>query len=325
MKTNQPGRRSLPVTVEADLIRVGPRFAVSFQRTLRIPDDGRTYPLPPGLGRLPIGRVAELGHRAPLGWWPGDAFIPLYQREALWLAFDGALWKPNAVQVAVGGINAVSGGPWEEGLSANPQNYLVCPLQPWLDGINAGDGIIRQFVAMPLGRGYTVEAQVTGEERVGGIQIRVYEPKPGRFPDRPPPRPPIAAVMAPPSPSLMGLGAGGAMRQKMYPDPHGLDTWDTEHWGEIRVHIVNSQQYTELTGRPVPPTPVDPLAYTEAGLPWFDVYDERAGDIPAPEPLTEVKSIRESERERDAEGPGEKPPLPIDPNQVRKLHLEDGE
>ena len=37
------------------------------------------------------------------------------------------------------------------------QNYCVLPKQPWLDGINYGDGYIRQFVAMPLGKGYTVE------------------------------------------------------------------------------------------------------------------------------------------------------------------------
>ena len=69
---------------------------------------------------------------------------------------------------------------------AESQDYVVCPDQPWLDGINAGDGYIRQFVAMPLGMGYTVEGQVTGEEKFGGMQIEVFEAKPGRFPDRPP-------------------------------------------------------------------------------------------------------------------------------------------
>ena len=47
---------------------------------------------------------------------------------------------------------------------------------------------IRQFVAMPLGSGYTVEGQITGAEEFGGIQILAFEPKPGRFPDAPPPR-----------------------------------------------------------------------------------------------------------------------------------------
>ena len=32
---------------------------VTFQRTLRIPDDGKTYPLPPGLGAFPVRRLAR--------------------------------------------------------------------------------------------------------------------------------------------------------------------------------------------------------------------------------------------------------------------------
>jgi len=33
---------------------------ISFQRTLRIPDDDKTWPLPPGLGRFPIVHVDDL-------------------------------------------------------------------------------------------------------------------------------------------------------------------------------------------------------------------------------------------------------------------------
>jgi hypothetical protein len=69
---------------------------------------------------------------------------PIFLHEALWFQFSAARWKPNAVQVSAGGINAISGGHWTEKLSSDPQNYLVCPGQPWLDGINAGDRIIRQ-------------------------------------------------------------------------------------------------------------------------------------------------------------------------------------
>jgi hypothetical protein len=48
----------LKVTIDKDMITIGERFAVAFQRTLRIPDDGHGYPLPPGLGRFPIFKVA---------------------------------------------------------------------------------------------------------------------------------------------------------------------------------------------------------------------------------------------------------------------------
>jgi hypothetical protein len=59
-----------------------------------------------------------------------------------------------------GGINAVSGLPDADESLGEPQNYLVCPDQPWLDGCNIGDGVIRQFVAMPLGQGYSMHAPI---------------------------------------------------------------------------------------------------------------------------------------------------------------------
>ena len=43
-------------------------FTVSFQRTLRIPDDGSVYPLPPGLGEFPIHRVEDHAERVPEPW-----------------------------------------------------------------------------------------------------------------------------------------------------------------------------------------------------------------------------------------------------------------
>ncbi|HSN87375.1 MAG TPA: hypothetical protein VL025_11490, partial [Thermoanaerobaculia bacterium] len=204
------------------------RLHIGFERTLRLPDDGRPHPLPPGLGRLPSRRAADLGDRAPEGWEADDLVLPLHDREALFLTFSGAEWKPCAVKVGAGGVDAVSGEAWDTTLSSDPQDYLVCPPQPWLDGINSGHGTIRQFVAVPLGRGHTIEAQVTGEEKVGGLQILVFEPKPGRFPDEPPPEA-AAAETAFESVGLegvseMGLGAGGTMRQKIYPDPHGIET-----------------------------------------------------------------------------------------------------
>ncbi len=78
-------------------------------------------------------------------------FLPIYQREAMWLAF-GSGWPPVALKVGVGEVNAVSGGSWEQPLSGQEQDYVVCPDQPWLDGSNSGDGTVRQFVAMPLAR-----------------------------------------------------------------------------------------------------------------------------------------------------------------------------
>ena len=295
----------LRVRVADSTVHIGPRFALTLYRTLRIPDDGRTYPLPPGLGPFPVLKVADYRERVPVTWKKdGGVFIPMYQREALWLGFEAAAWKPNAVQVGVGRVNAVSGEAWGAGLGAAPQNYLVCPNQPWLDGINAGAGFIRQFVAMPLGSGLTVEEQVRGTEEFGGIQILVYEPRPGRFPARPPPEPDEESLegMVPPAgvPVEMGLGAGGKIRQKIYPDPYGLAIWEAEPRGRLTVHIVNSEQFHALTGRPIPPTPVSPRLYAEHGLPWFDLYDASEGDVPAPAALKAVAAVKAEDVETGA-------------------------
>jgi hypothetical protein len=274
----------LDVTIHADRVAFGPRFSLTFERTLRIPDDGRDYPLPPGLGHFPVRRVADHADRVPATWREhGGVFIPMYQREAMWLNFhDG----PNAVKVAVGKVNAITGEPYDARLA---DDYVVVPTQPWLDGINAGDGFIRQFVAMPLGMGYTVEGQVTGSERHGGLQIVCFAPKPGRLQDRS--EVAFAVCAAAPASAEMGLAAGGRMRQHIYPDPHGVDTWDQDNYGRVFVHIVNSQLWREITGEPVPSTPVDVRAYIEAGLPWFDLYDDGLGDIAPSEILANVKSI----------------------------------
>jgi hypothetical protein len=314
----------LNIVIGRDELQFSERFSITFQRTLRIPDDDHIYPLPPGLGAFPIFKVDDYADRVPEMWSKqGGVFIPMYQREALWLGFNGAFWKPNAVQIAVGTINAVSGEVDTEGLHTDPQDYLVCPDQPWLDGINTGPDEIRQFVAMPLGLGYTIEAAVRGEERFGGIQITVYEPQPGRFPDVAPPengqglnaldtiRP---MAMAQP----MGLGAGGAMRQKIYPDPYGIATWDQSHRARIVVHIANSAQFRDLTGGDPPPTPIDAKAYTEAGLPWFDLYDERKSDVAPSERLANVPTVAEQDADRGTSA-DDQTSVDIPETQIRKL------
>lgn len=309
------------VQLEHDSLRIG-RVSITFQRTLRIPDDGRTYPLPPGLGAFPIRRVRDFARRVPAAWREkGGYIIPMYQREALWMSFDGAYWRPNAVKIGVGGVNVVSGRAMDARLRARPQDYMVVPDQPWLDGINAGHGFIRQFVATPLGEGKTVEGQVTGEETEGGIQIRVFEPKPGRFPDRPPRMGRWAdgarLCCASPVVAEMGLGAGGRMVQSIYPDPHGRDTWDETGATSVHVHVANSETWRAITGEAPPPSPISAHTYTEYGLPWFRLYDEHKGDVAPSDELAKVKSLAELERLAALDSLGA--PLEVSPTQLITL------
>lgn len=295
----------LETTIAGNAIQIGPRFAVSFHRTLRIPDDGKSYPLPPGLGMFPIFRVSEFRDHLPASWSTGTVFIPMHRQEALWLGFHGTPWKPNAIQVAVGGINALTGHPDQPALHANPQDYLVTPQQPWLDGINIGTGRIRQFVAVPLGFGDTVEAALTGEERHGGIQITVFEPNPGVFPDEQPVVEPSGPFRSGAFPSKqeddqMGLGAGGQMRQKLYPDPHGIEVWNQSESGRAVVYLIGTDRFREITGVEPPPTPIDASAYTEHGFPWFELDDDDQESLDAADRLLAIDSVQEREAARGA-------------------------
>ena len=63
--------------------------SIDFQRTLRIPDDGSDYPLPPGLGSFPLRHVDDYADRLPAAWQRrGGVLLPMHQAEAMWLSFD---------------------------------------------------------------------------------------------------------------------------------------------------------------------------------------------------------------------------------------------
>lgn len=290
----------------------GVEFRLTLQRTLRIPDDDKVYPLPPSLGYFPIVRADDFPNTVPEEWLgKGHFIIPMYQREAMWMSFrNNPGWQRNALMIATGGVNAVDGEDWhEDGLiDGDKQNYVVAGQQPWLDGIAAGDGFIKQFVAMPLGQGYTVEAQVKGEETEGGIQFRVFPAKKGTITE-PPPTTYLRSAAASKDMILsdesvqcfasfapvqdMGLGAGGRMKQQIDKDVLGIDTWDKENPIEFVVHIVNSESWAAITGNPFPPTPIDINTYTQYGFPWFDLYREPGTGVDAGDILQCVESVDE--------------------------------
>src|SRR5256885_17219389 len=86
------------------------RLEIELQRTLRIPDDGRAYPLPPGLGRFPLRHVDDFAARVPADWSRhGGVMLPMYQAEALRIYFRSTTGYTFAVKVATGKITAVSG------------------------------------------------------------------------------------------------------------------------------------------------------------------------------------------------------------------------
>ncbi|MFE3542722.1 hypothetical protein ACFXK0_07100 [Nocardia sp. NPDC059177] len=329
------------VTLSGDALELPGGVQVTFVRTLRLPETG-TYPLPPGIGAFPLRRVADYPDTVPEQWRArGGVMLPVYQREAMWLQFSAT--TPAALQVGVGKVCAVSGKPWSDALTQEPQNYVPLPRQPWLDGINSGDGTVRQFVAVPLGLGATVEGQLTGTEQWGGVQLAVHgltdealaawqraqSARRDRAADyggfapvacAAPAAPPGAMTMglggapagSPPAPRAMGLGAGGTMRQEIYTDTRPVEDYRPTADGRVFVHLASAAQWQQITGEPAPSTPVTAQSYAEYGLPWFEYYAADATDLPAAPELAEVKPTGDWLADEQP-NPAVQQPLPVIP------------
>jgi hypothetical protein len=291
--------------------------SIEFQRTLRIPDDGKDYPLPPGLDTFPLHHLDDFASSLPKKWLSrGGVIMPMHQAEAMWIGFES--WRfsindyPFTVKIATGKINAVTGETWANRLNGSPQDYLVVPEQPWLDGYCVEKGYIRQFVAMPLGEGYSTEEQITSSDEHGGVQVVVYPMKAARYEQLVKERASdrreyflaenVRDGLFKPARLDMGLAPGGRMRQIIYDDPYGLDAWDQRHVSRCFVTIVNSAAWATITGERPPTKPPTAKQYTEAGLPWFDYYDADAKMLEGAEQLKQLKSVA-IKRQEKAETP----------------------
>ena len=276
---------------------------VSFQRTLRIPDDGQSYPLPPGLEHFPMEHVEDYASRLPKEWADqGGVLLPMYQAEALWVQFSSkedfrtGQEYPFAVKIAAGKINAVTGSEWQDVLIKQPQDYLSVPDQPWIDGFCVQKGLVRQFVAMPLGEGYTAEEQISGAAEHGGLQIIVYPMKRERYlkileKKKHTNHDVLCLMDVSHSRSSMGLAPGGLMRQTIHKDKYGYNAWDTKTSSRCFVHILNSIQWGTATGKVPPGYPPTAASYRKAGLPWFEYYDDSLKSLSGVGKLSGLDSV----------------------------------
>ena len=309
-----------------------PTVGISFQRTLRIPDDGTEYPLPAGLGNFPLRSVDDFADTLPAEWVKrGGVLMPMYQSEALWIRFSSRY--PFAAKIASGKINAVSGEPWTPDLQQNPQNYVVLPKQPWLDGFSIGKGLIRQFVAMPLGDGYTVEEQLTGKADIGGIQVQAY-PMNAETYFREKVLPDIPTTLEDILPTLfaelleesrdthvvrcsaprfggsgMGLGMGGQMRQEIYEDTNPITAWDQTQTRRCFIHLCNSLTWRQFTHTNPPHPPLTAKEYQSAGIPWFDYYRDDQTPLKGSKTLAKLKSVLQLGKEKNTQPLPENTPI----------------
>jgi hypothetical protein len=176
---------------------------------------------------------------------------------------------------------------------------MVRPGQPWLDGFCVAKGVIRQFVAMPLGKGYTAEEQLSGEATWGGLQIIAYPMKKDAY-ERRYARPRSVTLgncsfrLAEKSclSSPMGLAPGGRMHQEIYEDPNALSDWDQRKGERCFIAILNSQDWHAVTGEDVPSKAVSAKDYAVAGLPWFDYYSDLK-PVPGSGALAKLQGLRD--------------------------------
>ncbi|MEP6871628.1 MAG: hypothetical protein ABI939_07235, partial [Anaerolineaceae bacterium] len=307
-----------------------------------------------------------------------------------------------------GKLNAISGAAWVPNLRADPQDYLVIPAQPWLDGFAIDQGVVRQFVAERLGEGYSVEEQLTGKADFGGLQLLAYPMRGHRYEDlvlkvfnaarrrelqrdlhdvhdrtnhthhsvekastalreadsylarvndalsktellraveerarletlaheireqqvqvetlslrlvedldirkrrelrdelegpsffrrlgSPPAARPAMNVW-----SSMGMAAGGRMRQEVYADPYGIDSWDQSVSSRCFVTLLSAAVWNATTGEKAPTTPPSAKNYADAKLPWFEYYDPYKGKLVGSKALALAKSWASIKRAR---------------------------
>lgn len=75
------GEKEMKTRISSDQIFVDDgSLVISFQRTIRVPDDGKTHHLPPGLGKFPIHNIAGYSHKLSRDTVEkGGVFIAMYR------------------------------------------------------------------------------------------------------------------------------------------------------------------------------------------------------------------------------------------------------
>ncbi|KAM7185727.1 hypothetical protein V8F33_012237, partial [Rhypophila sp. PSN 637] len=157
---------------------------ISFMRTVRIPEDGKTYELPPSLGKFLLFDVRPFIERLPAFMAAqGGIFLPMYQLEAMWINFECFRDKRFVVRPYLGGVNGITGEHVVGDMASllrkmnkltNDQDYIVLPSQKWLDGVSVSPGIVKQFDIGNVDKGgASVESQITSCDSVGGIQLQI--------------------------------------------------------------------------------------------------------------------------------------------------------
>ena len=297
-------------------MRIG-SLEITLHRTVRVAEGRAPSNLPPSLGRMRTYNVKDYRKNCPEAWEDDAVFVAIHETEALWLSLR-ATEGPVALLVGAGCINAVTGE--KLGTKLEKDNYLVAPPQPWLDGWKSEDGTVYQFVSTVYkgGEGNTVGEQLIGaESKTGGIGIAVFEPKDrskmetSSYPSEKWGNDPYggtsyysldsiecctptmmlcccdAPVVRSRSMKEMGVGKGGKIIQKIYPDPYGLEAWQESPSAVSAIYLVDAETAAEITGEAVN----KPVATEDYNGLWYGLDDAKKADVAGSAKFTGLKSV----------------------------------
>jgi hypothetical protein len=244
------------------------KMTIEFQRTLRIPDGEREFPLLPGLGRFPLFPVRDLVEGGAAPWLDKvEAMLPMYQSEAMWLSFRPSYsvaheaFYPFAIKIRTGQKDAVSGRQWSTALHRHPQDYLVLQEQSWLGGFSNGHGLVHQFVAVPFGNKEIEGLETPDLDNKGQVQIEVY-PLARRAFDLYHPTDSWKRHL---NATRSRQGGNGSIEhgaqaelepQKLNRNSFRHEDWDREARSTYSIHLANSLQWCAMTGSPPPSPPL---------------------------------------------------------------------
>src|SRR5439155_10242305 len=111
--------------------------------------------------------------------------------------------------------------------------------------------------------------------------------------------------------------AGGSIRQQIFEDQYGYQTWDDGRLVRLTIRIVDTVTFKRITSREAPPIPVSAEHYTKAGLPWFH-YVEHAPALAPSGILARIRGVRQIDRLKGTKT-APAAAIPIKAEQVREI------
>lgn len=95
----------------------------------------------------------------------------------------------------------------------------------------------------------------------------------------------------------MNLAVGGLIDQAIFEDER-TTRWDTSNPKVFNVQILNSHHFHQVTGLPLPESPISATTYFQQGLPFFKIYEEPTSVAGG---FSMVKSIGQIEHTKEPE------------------------